>query len=274
MSELVPTVMGPGAVSAPNSLYDPPKLHAKTDKFMWRQAVRIWAQKIRSFAKGGDNKAKGIASSLGITLCSAMDYSFIPVIDSAITADDLKLVSDDDEDNDAVDQKVVIEKIIQLVAKDSVTDGVRRLVRMSQNIHACKRQKNETYESFAERFRGVAQTYLSHCYAGNTSQDSQSFAMLLLENANLPSSTFNNIVSILIADAKDKSRPTAKYFKIAKEKFATIEDSFENAIDVWKKSLMHPVSPEQQALAVQTVQELLDAHKLNITNAKTTKISL
>lgn len=221
------TVMGPGADSVRGSLYAPPRLHAKTDKFVWRQSVRIWCQKLRSFAKGGDNRAKGIANSLGITLYSAMDYSFVQVVDSAIAAGDLKLVADDDDEDEVIDQKVVIEKIIDLVAKDSVTDGVRRLVKMSQDVHKCKHEKHETYENFAERFRGVAQTYLNHCYAGNTSQDSQNFAMLLLENANLPTSTFNNLVSILIADAKVKSKSTKQHFQITEVNFNAIEQSFE-----------------------------------------------
>lgn len=213
----------------------PPKLETKTDKF-------LWAQKIRSFAKGGDNKAKGIANSLGITLYSAMDNSFIQVIYSAITTGDLKLVANNDDDAEVLNQKEVIEIIIGLVAKDSVTDGVRRLVKMSQNVHACKRGKNEIYETFAEPFRGVAQTYLNHCYAGNTSQGSQDLPMLLLENAKLPSSTFNNIVSILIADAKDKSRS----LNIPMYKFKAIEESFEKAIGMWNRFRTHPDSPNAQ----------------------------
>lgn len=266
------TVMGPGVDSAP-SLYAPPRLQAKTDKFVWRQAVRVWAQKIRSFAKGGDTKAKGIANSLGITLYSAMDYSFVQVIDSAITAGEFKLVADDDDENEVINQMELIEKIIKLVAKDSVTDGVRRLVKMSQNVHACNREKNETYEAFAERFRGVAQTYLNHCYAGNTSQDSQNFAMLLLENAKLPSSTFNNIVSILIADAKDKTRLLKKFFNIPREKFSAIEKSFETAINLWNRFHIQPIPSEQQQLTVtkQQVQASWDDHKLSIDNAKSNK---
>lgn len=182
-----------------------------------------------------------------------MDHSFVQVIDSAITGDELKLVSDDDDDNDVVDQKAVIEKIIELVPKDSVRDGVRRLVKMSENNHVCKRQKNETYDAFAERFRGVAQTYLNHFYEGDTWQDSQNFAMFLLENANLPSSTFNNINSILIVDAKDKRRSNVRFFKITKETFATIGRSFEEAIEVWKLSLTYPVPHKQQAVATQKV---------------------
>lgn len=46
-----------------------------------------------------------------------MDYSFVQVIDSAIVAGDLKLVADDDDEDEIIDQKVVTEKIIDLVSK-------------------------------------------------------------------------------------------------------------------------------------------------------------
>lgn len=80
-----------------------------------------------------------MANSLGIMLYSAMHFSFVQVIDRAVATGELQMVCDDD-DVVTIDQKKVVEKIIDLVAKDSVTDGIRRLVRMSQDVHSCKRK--------------------------------------------------------------------------------------------------------------------------------------
>lgn len=275
MSNHIPTVMGPEGDSHPKGLYEPPKLTAKTDKFLWRQAVRIWTQKIKSFAKGGDNKAKGLANSLGITLYSAMDYSFVQVLDNAIANDELKLVSDDDEE-ETINQKDVVEKIIDLVAKDSVTDGVRRLVKMTQNVHGCRREKSETFEAYAERFRGLAQMYLNHCRSRDTNQDSQNFAMLLLENARLTTSTFNNIVSILIADAKNKSDTQIEVVCMSKTKYNAIESSCKESIELWNMYTMQSNAPNEvdPAVTEQQVQASLEKHKTTIENAKSTKSRL
>lgn len=83
-----------------------------------------------------------------------------------------------------------------IVARDSDTGVVRRLVAMSRAVYNCKRMEVETYSMFTNRFRGLAQAYLNQTDSSNTQLEDQNFAMVLLENARLEESTFNNIISI------------------------------------------------------------------------------
>ena len=59
-----------------------------------------------------------------------------------------------------LNRKNVVEKIMDFVIGDSDTDSIRRLMKMSQEVHSCKRKDSVSYSDFSERFRGRAQTYL------------------------------------------------------------------------------------------------------------------
>lgn len=96
---------------------------------------------------------------------------------------------------------------------------------MSQGIYKYKRARSQSYAAYAEHFRGIAQAYLNHCHSGSDSQDSQNFAMILLENANLPASTYNNIVSILVGGAKNVDDGPTKSFKMNEKTFSAIKSN-------------------------------------------------
>jgi len=99
---------------------------------------------------------------------------------------------DSEEGNEA--QNVFIDAIIEILASDSPTDGVKRLARMMKDIYNCKRKSSEDPSAFAWRLEGLVSLYLNHCYKETAEQDTQVFAMVLLENANLSPITQDNLI--------------------------------------------------------------------------------
>ena len=70
-------VMGPGGRPIPDQarrqdILSPPPLTADTDMFKWRKQIALWTTTVKMFAKGGDKRAKGLLSALGITLFNAL----------------------------------------------------------------------------------------------------------------------------------------------------------------------------------------------------------
>lgn len=97
----------------------------------------------------------------------------------------------------------VIQQIIDIVAKDSPTEGIRRLVQMMRSVYACTRKTGESPAIYARRFQSLALDYLNHCDAVAAEQDSQNFAMLLLENAKVPSSVYSTMITQMVASASN-----------------------------------------------------------------------
>ena len=235
--------MGPDPSSAHASMLTPPKLTGETDKYQWRTDVKTWAQVVKLYAKGGENRAKGMLNALGLTLYLSLQRDQRNIIDNAAHSQGvtLNLYEDTEQENLTDTAKVqfkLVEKIVQLVAKDSPTDGIRRLVRVSQDIHQCIRGKNEKPHIFARKFQGAAKQYLNMCSAAQGATESQNFAILLLENAKLQSATFNNIVTQLITKsaARNDSASTARV-NILDKTFETLLDQSKattEAITTWE----------------------------------------
>ena len=113
------------------------------------------------FAKGGDKRAKGLLRALGITLFNALDEIYSSKIEQAIAAGSINLEAADDDVMNPVKQLKTVDGIIELVAQDSPTDSIRRLVKMLRDVFACVRKEGETPFNFARRFRSIALTYLN-----------------------------------------------------------------------------------------------------------------
>lgn len=124
--------MGPAALNSPNTLFDAPRLTADTEKFQYQRYVRIWLRRIKAFATGGDNRAKGVTNSLGHALLAAMDASYQKVIEAAIDNSELIIDCENDKRMSFTHQKNIIELMLQIVSQDSTTVAVRQMVNMSR----------------------------------------------------------------------------------------------------------------------------------------------
>lgn len=94
-----PTVMGSEGQDARqnNKRIEAPRLTPDTDKYQYRCGVRMWKQRARAFANGGDSRAKGVRNGLGHTLYAAMDVTYRKVIEAEVNDKQLVLTLEDDE---------------------------------------------------------------------------------------------------------------------------------------------------------------------------------
>jgi len=170
------------------------------------------ARIVKKLAKGGDSRAQGVASALGEALYAVLDESSRSRVDEVIAHGVIKFDTEEEDSEQA--PKEIVNLIIELIAQDSPTDGIKRLVKMSQDVYDCIRKSSETPADFACRFRGLASRYLTHCYSEHAHHDdhlSQNFATLMIENARLSSSTYNAVVAHLVATSKEQG--ISKKFK-------------------------------------------------------------
>eukprot|EP00737_Agarophyton_chilense_P000191 gb/GEZJ01000219.1/.p2 GENE.gb/GEZJ01000219.1/~~gb/GEZJ01000219.1/.p2 ORF type:complete len:409 (-),score=32.31 gb/GEZJ01000219.1/:2922-4148(-) len=204
------TVMGPAMTVSPRKPTDPPPFDSTTVKFKWRNKVCHWGRIVKRMSDGGFKYARATWSALVDTLYLAVDDSVKQLLDHTILEGFLSLDrSEDDEDSSKM-----IEKMLNIVAEDTPTENVKRLVMMMKNIHQCTRAATETPIEYARRFQGLASIYLTHSNAGNSTQNGQLFSMLLIENARLPEATTNHIVLQLVNDT------TQRPFSDLKEKIS------------------------------------------------------
>lgn len=106
------------------------------------ESSRFVATTVKRFARGGGKRAKGILSAVGLTLLNALDTVFTSKVEHSITAGIITLDLDEDEENDSSTQSKVVQDIIHIVAKDTPTDGIGRLVQMMCHVYGCTRKQN------------------------------------------------------------------------------------------------------------------------------------
>ena len=199
-------VMGPAPSSAQASMLIPRKLTEETDKYQWCTEVKIRAQVVKLYAKGCDNRTKGMLHALGLTLYLFLQRDQRNIVDNDSRSQGVTLnlydgTEQENLTNTAKDLFKLVENIFQLVAKDSPTDGIRSLSRISKDIHQCIREKNDKPHIFARKYQEMAKQYLNLCSAGQGATESQNFAILLFENAKLQSGTFHDFFTQLITQS-------------------------------------------------------------------------
>lgn len=188
MSNPLVTVMGPAGSGTPNNALSPPVLSTASDKLTWREEVREWAQHVDACARAGDSRAKGVAATLAHSLYRSMSKYKKEVIKRSLRKGELVLTPSTNIDES--DQLVVVEQVIQLVAKDTAVEAVRRISSLNKRINNCMRRNGESITSYINRFTTIAQTYLNLINSSEDTVESQNFAMTLLTNSKITQQTF------------------------------------------------------------------------------------
>ena len=81
------------------------------------------------------------------------------------------------------------------------------------------RKTGEPPAFFSRRFQALALDYLNHCDTATIQQDSQNFAMLLLENANFPAYVYSSIITRLVSMITSRTDSSCnKIFVISKDR--------------------------------------------------------
>lgn len=213
------TVMGPDRRTLLRmDIHLLPVLGPDTDMYSWREEVQLWATTVERFASGGDKRAKGIRNNFGLTLFNAIDTVLASKVERAVTAGLLSLHPENGDGIDGTARQNMNRRIINIVAKDTPTDGIRRLMQMMRNVYNCTRKHGEWTELYERRFQSLELEYLNHCEAVAAERDSQNFSMLLLENANIPASDYNAVVNQLVSNANNRdSESPDRIYLISKE---------------------------------------------------------
>lgn len=103
-------------------------------------------------------------------------------------------------------QRTLVQKIIDIIAKYSIIERIKHIVKLKKDANNCIRREGENIPKYIERFCITAQRYLN---VANSSQDgpgSQNFAVSLLTNAKLPAHTFSTIINSLVSASKNRER--------------------------------------------------------------------
>ena len=125
------------------------------------------------------------------------------LVDDEVEKGRIDLYKDDDP------VKTVL-AMVNIVAVDSPIAKVTRLISTYQKVVSCQRRKDESFATFASRFRGLASKHLRYCDASPSSQVGQVLAITLLNNARLDEIVLTNAKMQLISLAQDRAKNDSK----------------------------------------------------------------
>lgn len=229
MSNQKTTVMGPGGTDSPVSTLSPPTFNEQSDRLAWREGVNDWSENVIARADGGDNKAKGIAACLGLTLYRSLPIGTKEQVKQSIRSGEIILTPGDESGSKG--QLTIIKKILDIIAKDTAVDRIARMVRLNTQVHQCVRKTGETIKEFIGRFKVPSFAYLNIVRAGYNSSESQIFAMTLIINAKLGEQLFANVISTLINATKCMSGDKEQHISVRKSRMEIIVKAHEDKSD-------------------------------------------
>ena len=250
------TVMGPGVPDYPRdngSMLDARRLNSKTEKSAYRRNVRMLYECVQSAAESGYAITMGSSRNLGHALFTRVDQRYKRILHSAIDNGSFILRTHQDGSK-FTDQEHIscVENILNLVAKETTAERVKRLIRMTREVHNCKREASESFADYAVRFENISRAYLSIAKAWPNLQDEQNFAIMAIENPNLLIATYNAIISNLVNHAKDSVR-----LKLAQVPVDTIQTFIADINKLVQRLTSVSVEPQDNNyVAIQDVKQM------------------
>lgn len=245
------TVMGPAMVPIPhNSLLSPPILKPESDRLQWREDLRDWSSNIIACAEGGDTRAKGVASCLGLTVYRSLDISLKEQIKESVRCGEIVLKASNEGSTSS--QLKTLEKIISIIAKDTPVDRVTRMVRLNTQVHKCIRREGESIKQYINRFKAPALAYLNLTRNGQDSSESQVFAMTLILNAKLPAQTFSNLLSSIINNVSSKKRETSRSVSVQSDRLEKIAELMKQGSKANEENVKECIVTVEAAINAQT----------------------
>lgn len=92
----------------------------------------------------------------------------------------------------------MVNKIVQVVAKDTTVDRISRMVKINKDVHHFVRKPNENLNIYIKRIRIPAHGYLNMMQATDDSSESKILVMELIINEKIQYESFSTITSYLI----------------------------------------------------------------------------
>lgn len=173
----------------------PPKFVRDSDKFSWREEVTEWGEKVGASAHAGDNRAKVVAASLSHTLYHSRTSDKRELVKLGLRTGEIILTP---SSNILRSNKLqFVEKIIQLVAKNTPVEFASRSYVLYNKINVFVRNSGESISAYVSRFTAIAEKYLNLIQESEMSTESQNFAMTILSNEKISEQTFSAIFASL-----------------------------------------------------------------------------
>lgn len=239
--------MGPAPSESPISGLTPPKFDDGSDRLAWREAIIDWCDNVSACAAGGDNKSKGVATCLALTLYRSLPTGIKEQVKQSVRSGEVILTPD--EGATPKDQMTTVRKILDIVAKDTAVDRISRMVRLNTQVHKCVRKNGENIKTFIARFKIPSFAYLNVIRADYHSAESQIFAMTLMINAKLGEQIFSNTISTLINGSKLATNEKEVHVAIRKSRLEKMIKAFKGVNDGDESELQECVDVITAAVA-------------------------
>lgn len=212
-------VMGPDSSSSAAELSNgnalPIFLTGSTMKKKYVDELRMWIEMMESYSKS--EKMKFEFANARVKIYRRCDEKARNILDEARANGELILKGDDDKD--PLRTKLV-EKVISLIATESIPERTNRKVAILNDIRSCVRTEGETPTHFGMRFKILTANYAVQ--VGHLDQNkSCRLALAMLQNARLPPTVQSNIVIQLSGKIKSEKNRLKSYV-MDKSKFDSL----------------------------------------------------
>lgn len=154
-------------------------------------------------------------------------------------------------------QEEIIEKILQIVAKNNTVERIAKMVKINSSIHQCKRRANEPVKGYVLRFQTPSLHYLNLIQAGKSSPLGQTVALKMINNENLPSQSFSNILSAIINKLMSQESDKIPEIRMRRDRLDRIIENLKMAIHQAPipEEVNQDIAAEEAAISAKTGTE-------------------
>lgn len=196
----------------------------------WREEVRDWEENVLACANGGDSRAKGTSTCIALVVYRSLEKGFTEQVKKWTRCEEISLKSSNDSNTNK--QSETIEKIIDIVEKDTEVDHIVRMVMLNTQVHKCVRKDGESRKEYTARFKAPERTSLL--------------------TPNLPGKKFYKIVSTVINNASQKSNVTDQCVSVKSDRLREIIRIMRDEDPKQNERLDECITTPEVALKLQT----------------------
>lgn len=131
---LNPRFLGPDISHAQTTnILNPTTTQNAIEKYQWSLDGEMWPTFVKGYGNGDVTRAKGILKLLASTLIFSLNNTSRQIVEKSIQKDelDMEINTQGEDQNNAEEQLKLANEIVKLVAKDSLTDDLRPLIKLS-----------------------------------------------------------------------------------------------------------------------------------------------
>ena len=116
---------------------------------------------------------------------------------------------------------------MSVVAKDSGSESIQRLARLSRDAITCVGRNGEPLIAYIERCTTPAFAFLNLTACEKSSAESQNLAVAMVTNARLTSMTHTAVMAALVSAAKNRNESDTSTISLDKSRIEAVRDCLE-----------------------------------------------